>query len=292
MRVTCVFKPRATTEECIMSHSVCVIGLGTVGLPTAVYLQNVGCEVIGYDVNSSAIARANMYIPAVRDLKTIPQNTEVFIICVSTMFSQGKPDAKNVNEACFKISDLFHPKLVSVESTVPIGTCRAIHNTIFDGEVNLAHVPHRYWPGDPKRFGVAQTRVAGAVNNKSLIEAKKFYRGLAIPILEVEPVEIAEMAKIAENAYRYVQISFAEELREICERNNINFDMLREACNSKWNIEIPEARTGIGGTCLPKDIQYLVAAAQNKMFEPDLLISAIHADRKYVEHLQTPLISR
>ncbi len=122
-------------------------------------------------------------------------------------------------------------------------------------------------------------------------QAKNFYDDLDIPLLEVEPIEIAEMAKITENAYRYVQIAFAEELRLICQRNNMSFNQLRNACNSKWNTYIPEARQGIGGTCLPKDILYVVEAARESGFEPDLLLSAIRTDKKYLDEFTEPLVT-
>jgi UDP-N-acetyl-D-mannosaminuronate dehydrogenase len=151
--------------------------------------------------------------------------------------------------------------------------------------VNLAHVPHRYWPENPLRHGVPQLRVAGGVNTESLVDARDFYSDMAVPLFQVEPIEIAELSKIVENAYRYLQIAFAEELKLFCNKNMVNFNILRRACNTKWNIDIPEARTGIGGTCLPKDIRYLIHTAKMKDFEPEILLSAIEADKKYVSEI-------
>lgn len=263
-------------------YSVCVMGLGTVGLPAAVYFQRLGCDVSGYDVSPRAVANARV-IAATCDIDEIPKDTEVFVVCVSTMQSGDRPITSSVYDACLKISQGFNPRLVSIESTVPIGTCRDIHKSILKGRINLSHVPHRYWPQDPQGYGVLQLRVAGAVNISSAVETRNFYSGAGIPLVAVEPIEIAEMSKIVENAYRYVQIAFAEEMKLICDRNNLNFNTLRNACNSKWNVEIPEARDGIGGTCLPKDIRYVIDAAKRKGLESDLLLSAIRADKKYVE---------
>jgi len=109
-------------------------------------------------------------------------------------------------------------------------------------------------------------------------------------LVEVEPIEVAEMSKIAENSYRYVQIAFAEELCRICSRIGLDFNLLRSVCNSKWNVDIPEARDGIGGTCLPKDIRYVVEAAHEGDLEADLLLSAIRADKKYAKQLARPLV--
>ena len=268
-----------------MTYSVCVMGLGVVGLPTARYFQERGCKLMGYDTSAKAVANARNWIEATDEPRQIPSDTDVFVICVSTKLAGDKPDASNVYDACRIISGCS-PKLVSIESTVPIGTCRDLHRTVLDEQVSLVHVPHRYWPEDPGNHGVRQLRVAGAVDNESMIQAYDFYRRLGIPLVRVEPIEIAEMAKIVENAYRYVQIAFAEELSRICSRIRIDFNLLRHACNSKWNIDIPEARNGIGGTCLPKDIRYLIAAGAERGFEADLLLSAIRADKGYAGSLQ------
>lgn len=272
-----------------MTYSVCVMGLGVVGLPTARYFQERGCKLVGYDISSKAVANAKNWIEATDEPRQIPSDIDVFIACVSTKLAGDHPDASNVYDACRIISGCS-PKLVSIESTVPIGTCRDIRRRILGEQVSLVHVPHRYWPEDPGNRGVRQLRVAGAVDNESMIQAYDFYGRLGIPLVEVEPIEIAEMAKIVENAYRYVQIAFAEELSGICSRIGMDFNVLRSACNSKWNVDIPEARNGIGGTCLPKDIRYLVAAARETGFETDVLLSAIRTDRQYVNELAKPLV--
>ncbi|MBS7623342.1 hypothetical protein KEJ39_06680 [Candidatus Bathyarchaeota archaeon] len=269
-------------------NPVCVVGLGTVGLPTAAYLQSVGYDVFGYDISPRALERAKTQI-RVGDFSEIPSDSKIFVICVSTTCVEDKPVVTNVYDACSKVADGFDPRLVVIESTVPVGTCRDIYQSILDSRVNLAHVPHRYWPEDPLRHGVPQLRVAGAVNVESSIITRDFYADAGIPVFQVDPIEIAEMSKIVENAYRYVQIAFTEELKLICDRNNINFRTLRHACNTKWNVELPEARTGIGGTCLPKDIRYLIHAARSKGLQPDILLSAIQANKKYVEQLVQPL---
>jgi UDP-N-acetyl-D-mannosaminuronic acid dehydrogenase len=274
-----------------MTQSVCVMGLGVVGLPTARYFQERGCKLVGYDISAKAVANARKWIEATDEPRRIPSDIDVFIICVSTKLAGDQPDASNVYDACRIISGCS-PKLVSIESTVPIGTCRTIHRTILDEKASLVHVPHRYWPEDPGNYGVNQSRVVGAVDNESMTQAYDFYRRLGIPLIAVKPIEIAEMAKIVENAYRYVQIAFAEELSRICNRIHMDFNLLRDACNSKWNIDIPEARSGIGGTCLPKDIRYLITAASHGGLEADLLLSAIRTDKGYINQLPEALVRR
>lgn len=74
---------------------------------------------------------------------------------------------------------------------------------------------------------------------------------------KVSTIEVAELSKIAENSHRYLQIAYAEDLKMCCDKIGIDFNELRNAMNTKWNVDLPEAREGIGRHCLPKDIKYL-----------------------------------
>jgi nucleotide sugar dehydrogenase len=263
---------------------VCVLGLGEVGLPTARSVTDRGLEVWGYDIDHTAIKRAKEkgILRATSDWREIPA-MQVYIICVSTTLKSDTPDLSPVFDVCKKISQKSHsPSLVSIESTIMPGTSKKIYENIFGKNINLVHVPHRYWAEDQARHGVKQPRVVGAVNPESLNSGLKFYRDiLEIPLHIVSSIEIAETSKIAENAYRYVQIAFAEELKMICEEIGLNFNEVRNACNTKWNIEILEARDGIGGHCLPKDIKHLASLT----IYNTVLKNAIIVDKKYREWL-------
>src|SRR5919198_667522 len=89
------------------------------------------------------------------------------------------------------------------------------------------------------------------INNNPVTRRRK--RSLGIPMHPVSKIEVAEMTKIIENAHRYLQIAFAEDLYLYCQANNINFSELRDALNTKWNVNILEPREGIGGHCLQQD---------------------------------------
>ncbi len=119
---------------------------------------------------------------------------------------------------------------------------------------------------DPNIRGVNQPRVIGAIDDESLKDGLNFYdKTLGIPLHKVSSIDVAEMSKISENTYRYVQIAFAEELRMVCDKLGIDFNQVREACNTKWNIEILEARDGIGGHCIPKDTRYFLSLAETAL---------------------------
>ena len=265
---------------------VCVLGLGEVGFATAKYVLEKGLDVLGYDIDLTVVERAKKagIVRATNVWNEVP-SVDVYLVCVSTRLNGEVPDLSPVFDVCKKIKrqgdSSFYP-LVSIESTVIPGLCRRVFRDIFEERVHLVHVPHRYWAEQPVKHGVKQLRVIGGVDAGSLKAGLEFYRNvLGVPLHVVPSVEVAEMSKIAENAFRYVQIAFAEELRMICEDVGLSFDDVREACNTKWNVEILEARDGIGGHCLPKDIRYLISLADFNV----LMKSALAVDKQYREWL-------
>lgn len=259
---------------------VCVVGLGTVGRPVARYCLDKGLEVYGYDVDPEAVDRAG-FVKASSRWDEIPPS-DVYLICVSTGFSSGNPDMSPIFDVCRKIAE-HSPELVSIESTITPGVSRKVFNEVFKRRVRLIHVPHRYWTLNPVEHGVKQLRVIGAMDIASLRSGVEFYTDvLGVLLHTVTPIEVAEMTKIAENAYRYVEIAFAEELRMACEELELSPQKVREACNTKWNVKILEARGGIGGSCLPKDTRYLVSITSHDR----LLKAAMTVDEDYREWLR------
>jgi len=262
---------------------VCVIGLGQIGFPVAQYVQAKGLATWGYDINPDTVnsVRKAAKLKLTSSWGEVPR-ADVYIVCVTTGQVNDCPDLSAVFDVCKQISEKASPStLVSVESTIVPGTSKKIFEEIFKCKVNLVHVPHRYWADDPVNHGVNQIRVIGGANPKSLKLGLKFYQdALGIPLHAVSQIEIAEMCKITENSHRYLQIAFAEELKMMCSKIGVDFDELREACNTKWNVDMPEAREGIGRHCLPKDIKYLTSLAPSAILE-----SAINVDQKYREWL-------
>ncbi|MGC2483228.1 MAG: hypothetical protein WA398_05665, partial [Nitrososphaeraceae archaeon] len=102
---------------------------------------------------------------------------------------------------------------------------------------------------------------------------------LGIPMHPVPEVEIAELTKIVENAHRYLQIAFAEDLYLYCQANNINFAELRDSLNTKWNVNVLEPREGIGGHCLPKDTKMFLNSS--KSMKSKIIEAAIQIDAEY-----------
>jgi nucleotide sugar dehydrogenase len=263
---------------------ICVLGLGEIGLSTAKYCRDKGLKVFGYDISKDAAKRANQQgIYAFFEWQKVPE-VDVYLICVSTWNANKQHDLSPVFDISKKISSRTNKEsLVSIESTIVPGVSRKIYNLIFHGNVKLVHVPHRYWAEDAVSHGVRQRRVIGAVNQDSLESGEKFYGDLLdIPLHKVSSIEESEMCKISENAYRYIQIAFAEELKMICEDLALNFKEVREACNTKWNTEILEAREGIQGKCLPTDRHSLASLSKRNT----LLEASKKVDEQYREWLR------
>lgn len=246
---------------------IAVIGLGEIGLAVALYINSLHkYSVIGYDIKHKKIMEANKL--GIKTYSYFPYS-ETYIICVSDI------PINNTFHICGQIKKINDKALICIESTVKLGTCRKI-SYYFD-ENNIVCCPHRYWKEDTLNHGVKQLRVLGALTFEGLTRGWDFYHSIEIPVYSAIPIEIAEMSKISENAYRYVQIAFVEELKIICNENNLDFEMIRLACNTKWNIEMLKARDGIKGKCLLKDTKYLLELTKHG----NILKGAIETDKIY-----------
>ena len=226
---------------------------------------------------------------------------DVFILCVSThkpddIFS---PQIDGLLSIVQRISnEAKSGALVSIESTIPNGTSKKVFE-ILNHRLHVVHAPHRWYSLEENIHGVNQLRVIGGVCECCLKAGMQFYDGpdsvsvnshsysssssipksLGIPMHPVSEVEIAETTKIVENAHRYLQIAFAEDLYLYCQANNINFPELRDALNTKWNVEILEPREGIGGHCLPKDTKMFLESSNER--KSKILTAAMDVNEDY-----------
>jgi len=123
---------------------------------------------------------------------------------------------------------------------------------------------------------------SNSLSNNNQLGSQPRMQSLEIPMHSVSSIEVAELSKIIENSHRYLQIAFAEELYLYCQANNILFSELRDALNTKWNVEILEPRDGIGGHCLPKDTKMFLTSSKMRS---KILQSAIEVDTLYRDFL-------
>jgi UDP-N-acetyl-D-mannosaminuronate dehydrogenase len=282
---------------------VLVIGLGQLGLPVAKYVKDRGYETFGYDINRRRVedAEKNYGIKSIKRFDDI----DVFILCVSTHDPNDEytPFVDGLYSLAQKISrQAKNGSLVSIESTVPKGTSKKIFEML-NHRLHVAHAPHRWYSLEEDVHGVNQVRVIGGVSDCCLKVALQFYdsgnealefndiiannndhenskrNGLGIPMHPVSEIEIAELSKIIENADRYMQIAFSEDLYLYCQANNVNFGELRDALNTKWNVKILEPRDGVGGHCLPKDTKMFLQSS--KSIKSKILMAAMEVDQDY-----------
>jgi UDP-N-acetyl-D-mannosaminuronic acid dehydrogenase len=225
---------------------------------------------------------------------------DVFILCVSTHKADDvfSPQIDGLLSIVEKISkEANSGSLVSIESTILKGTSKKVF-ALMNHRFHVVHAPHRWYSLEEREHGVNQLRVIGGVCDCCLKAGMQFYssvdnvcvdgqgyssssslKSLGIPMHPVTNIEIAEITKIAENAHRYLQIAFAEELYLYCQANNMNFPELRDALNTKWNVNILEPRDGIGGHCLPKDTKMFLQSSNRS--NSKILTAAMDVDEAY-----------
>ena len=296
-------------------NKVLIVGLGQLGFPVAKYVKERGFDTYGYDISTKAMERAEKLAgikkaDAASFSSSELNDFDVYIITVSThkpddMFS---PQIDGLLSVVEKISreTKKNEALVSIESTIPKGTSKKVFEML-SHRLHVVHAPHRWYALEEKVHGINQLRVIGGVCDCCLKAGMQFYDGrdshslyssfsslasssssspqchnnksLGIPMHPVTEIEIAEITKVVENSHRYLQIAFAEELYLYCQANNINFPELRDALNTKWNVNILEPREGIGGHCLPKDTKMFLQSS--KSIRSKILTSAMEADQHY-----------
>lgn len=268
--------------------TVCVMGLGYVGLPTASLLANRGFKVHGVDVNSKIVelvSHGEVHITE-PDLDVLvraavnsgnltvglePKSADVFIVAVPTPFKDGHvPDISYVEAATKALAPYVEPgNLVILESTSPVGTTEKMAAWLQElrpeldvqGSVYMAHCPERVLPGQTLKELVVNDRVIGGLNPVSADKAAQFYRHFVTGEIACTNARTAELAKLAENSFRDVNIAFANELSMICDRLDINVWELIQLANRHPRVNILQPGPGVGGHCIAVDPWFIVDAA-------------------------------
>jgi UDP-N-acetyl-D-mannosaminuronic acid dehydrogenase len=268
------------------NKTVCVIGLGYIGLPTAALLASNGYDVIGVDLNSHAVEtinRGQIHIVepdldafvrsavAAGRLRafTEPQAADIFIICVPTPFHDGEgipqPNIDHVLAATNNISGYIKPgNLIILESTSPVGTTGKISVVLDEAgvditKISIAYCPERVLPGKIMTELVENDRVVGGLTPVATQLVAEFYRTFVRgDVLETDS-KTAEMCKLTENSFRDVNIAFANELSMICAKEAINVWNLIQLANRHPRVNILQPGAGVGGHCIAVDPWFIVA---------------------------------
>jgi UDP-N-acetyl-D-mannosaminuronic acid dehydrogenase len=311
---------------------ISVLGLGYVGLPVAGALASRGFEVIGVDVAQRIVDVINAgkihivepdldmvvqaAVSAGRLRATIkPEPSDAFIIAVPTPFTgDHQPDISYVKTATQMIAPLLRKgNLVILESTSPVGTTEQICSWLAelrpdlvmpevereDADIHIAHCPERVLPGSVLRELVDNDRIIGGISPLCATHAVALYRTFVRGEMHLTNARTAELAKLVENAYRDVNIAFANELSIICDRLSVNVWDLIDLANKHPRVNILSPGPGVGGHCIAVDPWFIIAAAPDSTpviraardvndGKPEMVFAKVKAA---AERLRSPVIA-
>ncbi len=276
-------------------RTVCVVGLGYIGLPTAATLASRGIEVIGVDVNPQVVTAVNagqpyfsepdldMLLRAATTLGKLratsqPEPADAFVIAVPTPFKADRsPNLDYIDAAADAIAPaLASGNVVILESTSPVGTterltrqlarlrpdlCFPLERHPEPLDVHVAHCPERVLPGRMVRELIENDRIIGGMTEACAEHAEALYRIFLQGKLFRTDAPTAELVKLAENAFRDVNIAFANELSLICDQFGLNVWRVIELANRHPRVGILQPGPGVGGHCIPVDPWFIVASA-------------------------------
>lgn len=275
-------------------QSVCIVGLGYIGLPTAAALATQGMDVIGVDINDATVKKINageapftepelsVAISGAVSLgrlraNTQPEAADAFILAVPTPFMPDKTaDLSYIRSATESVAPfLKRGDLVVLESTSPPGTTVQVsrwleklrpdldwpHSAGEKSDVHVAHCPERVLPGRIMIELVTNDRVIGGVSPCCARQAEALYGTFARGDLLLTDATTAELVKLSENAYRDVNIAFANELSLISDRLAVDVHEVVALANHHPRVNILSPGPGVGGHCIAVDPWFIVSAA-------------------------------
>lgn len=261
-----------------------VIGLGYIGLPTALMMASHGVEVIGTDYKKELVDTLNagkttfkedgldeLFQNAVKagiKFTTEYQNTDVYIVSVPTPYDKfsKKVDACYVVEAVKDVMKVCHKgATVVIESTVSPGTIDKFVRPVIEEngftigqDINLVHAPERIIPGNMVYELLHNNRTIGADDKAVGEKVKELYSSFCQGEIVVTDIRTAEMTKVVENTFRAVNIAFANELAKICRHDNMDVYEIIKICNMHPRVNILQPGPGVGGHCISVDPWFLV----------------------------------
>ncbi|AOR71529.1 UDP-N-acetyl-D-mannosaminuronic acid dehydrogenase [Burkholderia stabilis] len=275
-------------------ETVSVIGLGYIGLPTAAAFAARRKSVVGVDVSQHAvdtINRGEIHIvePELDMLvhaavtqgylraTTAPEPADAFLIAVPTPFTDGnKPDLSYIEAACRSVAPVLKKgDLVVLESTSPVGATEKMAAWLAAqrpdltfpqqagerSDIRIAHCPERVLPGHVVRELVENDRVIGGMTRKCGTRAQELYDVFVRGECVLTDARTAEMCKLTENAFRDVNIAFANELSVICDQLDINVWELIRLANRHPRVSVLQPGPGVGGHCIAVDPWFIVDSA-------------------------------
>lgn len=271
---------------------VSVFGLGYIGLPTATMFAAHGAQVIGVDVNKRAVDTINqgkihIIEPGLAEVvkkvvdeghlkaSLTPEKADAFLIAVPTPFmGDHEADLSYIKSATTALAPVLEKgNTIILESTSPVGATETMLGWLKElrpdlafadenseaCDIYVAYCPERVLPGQVMHELIENDRIIGGINKISAEKAREVYRIFVKGDLLVTNARTAEMSKLTENAFRDVNIAFANELSLICDRLNINVWELIELANHHPRVNILQPGPGVGGHCIAVDPWFIVS---------------------------------
>jgi len=314
-------------------NTVCVVGLGYIGLPTAATLASRGVDVIGVDVNPRVVDAVNAGQPyfAEPDLDMLlraattlgklratsrPETADAFVIAVPTPFNDDRsPNLAFIDNAADAIAPVLESgNVVILESTSPVGATARLAARLaclrpdlrFPPErhaepidVHVAHCPERVLPGRMVRELIENDRIIGGMTEACAEHAEAVYRLFLRGTPLRTDAATAELVKLVENAYRDVNIAFANELSLVCDQLGLNVWRVIELANRHPRVSILQPGAGVGGHCIAVDPWFIVSSAPERTRlirtarevnddKPRFIVSQI---RERAERLKHPVVA-
>ncbi|ELZ79732.1 nucleotide sugar dehydrogenase / UDP-N-acetyl-D-galactosamine 6-dehydrogenase [Haloferax larsenii JCM 13917] len=300
-----------------MTETVCIVGLGYVGLPLAIEFDRVGKSVIGYDVDQSKVDALNAGTDPTGDVTdegvsesdvlftTDPahiSDADFVIVTVPTpVDSMENPDLQFVESAGETIGEHISPgTTVVLESTVYPGATESVLVPALEStsqftvgeDIFVGYSPERASPGDTGRGVRDVVKVVGANTDDVREDLANLYESVVDAGIHRAPdIETAEASKVIENVQRDMNIALVNELAIACDHMDLSTSDVLEAAGTKWNFHDGYSPGFVGGHCIPVDPFYLTYRSKREGFSPKLVLQAreineyvpVHAARKTVK---------
>ncbi len=266
---------------------ICVVGLGYIGLPTALMLALNGFQVVGVDINEELVKKLNRGEISIKEpflgrmlnltlkkrrlfFKTKPEDADVYIIAVPTPIKKDKTcDLGYITSAVHSIvSYIKKETVVIIESTIPPGITDSIIKDIIEqsglkvgDDIYLAYCPERVLPGDIIKEMVQNSRIVGGCTPQCTKNAAEVYKSFVEGEILLTDTKTAEMSKLMENTFRDVNIALVNELTKICNKLQINVLEVIKMANKHPRVNLHQPGPGVGGHCLAVDPYFIIDKA-------------------------------
>ena len=269
-----------------MTLKICVMGLGYIGLPTAVFFARKGVQVHGVDTSQEVLdalllAKPHIVEPKLHEyladtetqknltVSITPFDADIYMICVPTPFYDDKAPFEANLTFVDRATDMIAPflkdgSMIILESTSPIGTTNRLRQRLMNlrndlSDVKVAYCPERVLPGQIIDELEKNDRIVGGIDKNSAKAAADFYRLYITGKVYETDAKTAEMCKLVENSYRDVNIAFANEISMIAHIHDIDEREVIDLSNKHPRVDILNAGVGVGGHCIAVDPWFLAS---------------------------------